>query len=490
MTNPATSGDRARAAFWLAAAFAGLFSVLVLNGRPLFYFDTVGYVSQGSAALVQLGLSEAPQTGSTGRKSPKAEGAVKTVDGSRSPFYSLLAGIFDRLGMLEALLIVNVAALVLSVTLLARQIVSRHLTGVNWVTVAALPLVVACFGALPFFAAYLMPDLLTSVMILTFATLAIFGPGMRRAELVLAYGAGSFAIISHLSHFPIGGLIFLGALPLAWLTGQRRWWLGPMVIALVLVTAYAQQKTFRVMSRAVAHSEVTIRPFLTARLIQDGPGYDYLAAHCPDVAIDTCPLWTALQRSDDPYRLTASHITFETSAKLGSFLLMTPDEQKAVADAQVSFFKAVLIESPGGVLAAFVRNSLHQAGMFSVNMTLPTEKIAMRNTGVTGALSGPLAPGRVRYDGTWLNGLTEAQGTLYAASLGFGVMLMLLPGALPGNIRLLALMILGGVLANALVCGGISQPATRYGARVIWLLPHLAVLLALVAQRGGPGTAR
>lgn len=490
MTSPATSGDRARAALWLAVAFAGLFSVLALNGRPLFYFDTVGYVSQGSVALAQLGLSGSPQTGVTGHKPPKAEGVVKTVDGSRSPFYSLLAGIFERLGMLEGLLIVNAAALGLSVTLLARQIVSRHLMDANWVAVAALPLIAACFGALPFFAAYLMPDLLTPVMILTFAALAIFGPGMRPAELVLAYGIGSFAIISHLSHFPIGGLILLGSVPLAWLTRQRHWWLGPTVIALVLFTAYAQQMAFRVMSRAVAHSEVTIRPFLTARLIQDGPGYDYLAAHCPDAAIDTCALWTALQKSDDPYRLTASHITFETSAQLGSFLLMTPDAQKTVADAQVSFFKAVLIENPGGVLAAFAKNSLIQAGMFSVNMTLPTEKIAIRNTAVTGALSGPLAPGRVRYDGAWLNGLTGAQGALYAASLGFGVMLMLLPGALPGNIRLLAVMILGGVLANALVCGGISQPASRYGARVIWLLPYLAVLLVLVAGRGASGTAR
>jgi hypothetical protein len=38
-----------------------------------------------------------------------------------------------------------------------------------------------------------------------------------------------------------------------------------------------------------------------------------------------------------------------------------------------------------------------------------------------------------------------------------------------------------GILVNALVCGGISQPATRYGARVIWLLPMLATLLALAA---------
>ena len=54
-------------------------------------------------------------------------------------------------------------------------------------------------------------------------------------------------------------------------------------------------------------------------------------------------------------------------------------------------------------------------------------------------------------------------------------------GALPGGMRLFVLMILAGLVANAVVCGGISQPATRYGSRVIWLLPWLAVLAALAA---------
>ena len=43
------------AVLWLALALAGMFSVFALNGRPLFYFDTAGYVAQGETALNQLG---------------------------------------------------------------------------------------------------------------------------------------------------------------------------------------------------------------------------------------------------------------------------------------------------------------------------------------------------------------------------------------------------------------------------------------------------
>lgn len=474
----------AGAAIWPMLALVGLLSVFVANGRALFYFDTVGYVSQGDTALAQLGLIRPPPAGSAeAGQAMGAGGAVKTVDGSRSPSYSLLAGVFSQLGFLEGILLVNAGALALAAGLVARVMVRRLLPGRAWPVVAAMPLALASLGSLPFFAAYLMPDLLTPVMLVTLAALAVLAPEMRRGELVLAYLLASFAVISHLSHFPVAGLVFLASVPLAFLTRARRWWLGPGVIALVLATAWAQQAAFRLMAEKVAHSEVVIRPFLTARLIQDGPGYAYLKDHCPDAAIVTCRLWTALQISDDPYRLTASHIVFETSRRLGSFQLMSADDKKAVADAQIGFVTAVMREHPIGVVLGVARNVLAQAEMVSVDMTLPTAKIGMRNAEVGGSLTGPLAQGRLRPDAPWLPDLTRAQSALYVASLGFCLTLMVLPGAMPGRMRLFALMILAGLIANAVVCGGISQPASRYGARVVWLLPWLAVLAGLVAAR-------
>ena len=77
-------------------------SALIVNGRPLFYFDTVGYVDQGRVALQQLGLEAPTGAGGAGPVAQAAD-AVRTVDGSRSPFYSLLAGIFAHLQMVEML---------------------------------------------------------------------------------------------------------------------------------------------------------------------------------------------------------------------------------------------------------------------------------------------------------------------------------------------------------------------------------------------------
>ena len=43
----------------------------------------------------------------------------------------------------------------------------------------------------------------------------------------------------------------------------------------------------------------------------------------------------------------------------------------------------------------------------------------------------------------------------------------------------LALFVLAAVLGNALICGGLSAPHPRYGARIMWLLPVAALLLAM-----------
>ena len=91
--------------------------------------------------------------------------------------------------------------------------------------------------------------------------------------------------------------------------------------------------------------------------------------------------------------------------------------------------------------------------------------------------------GRLTRDIGWLAPVTTAHHALYILSLLVIVALVLLPHRVPGEIKALAIMVLLGVLANALVCGGISQPATRYGSRVIWLLPLMATILVIFARR-------
>ena len=53
-----------KAVVWFCLAVLASLSVFVINGRPLFYFDTLGYIQQGHTALRHLGWpAESPLSG-------------------------------------------------------------------------------------------------------------------------------------------------------------------------------------------------------------------------------------------------------------------------------------------------------------------------------------------------------------------------------------------------------------------------------------------
>src|SRR5690606_16726580 len=274
--------------------------------------------------------------------------------------------------------------------------------------------IVACLGSLPFFVAYLMPDTFAPVLLLVIGTLTVFGRGMRPWEVILAILVGIFAIVSHLSHLAIGLVMIPAVALISLILSRQRWWLPVAYVALIVGAGFTEQSLLRTAAKAVSDAEVVIKPYITARMIEDGPGLKYLDKYCPDAHIPTCKLHEALQWSDDPYRITASHITFETSPRLGSFRLMTPENQKAVADDQIAFFFAVLRDQPFGVFRALLRNVFVQAGWVSVEMTIPTDNIIAQNADVTGLAFSTFDHGRITRDTAWLGPVTLWQQFLYA----------------------------------------------------------------------------
>lgn len=497
MAEPAMAAGRVRKLLWIVAAILACLSVYLINGRPLFYFDTVGYISQGHTGLYKLGFpakSPLAQRMANIKAQKEAEGiaepapdmteieAENTVDGSRSSVYALVSGLLARLHALEGLMVLNVAAVLIAVWLPLRVAVRRWGLPVPVSQAVALPIIVASFGSLPFFVAYLMPDTFAPVLLLTIATLTVFGRGMRAWEVILALALGAFAIVSHLSHLGIGVVMIPVAALVSLIISRRRWWLPVAYVCMIVGIGFTEQSLLRSAARAMADSDVVIKPYITARLIEDGPGMTYLDTHCPNSHIPTCRLHAALQWSDDPFRITATHIVFETSPRLGSFRLMLPPDQKAVADDQIGFFFAVLKDQPVGTVLAVLKNTLIQASWGAVDMTIPTDNIIAQNADVSGLAFATFDHGRITRDTGWLGPLTVWHRAFYGASLAVLVALILLPRRVPGQVKAFAVMVLLGILANALVCGGISQPATRYGARVIWLLPLLATILLMFAR--------
>lgn len=475
---------------WLVAAAAVLvcLSAFALNRGPLYYYDTGGYLSQGDSILSLIGLpvTDAKPLDPTSIADPTETTSVpapaKTPDtvvvGSRSAIYGLVFAFFYRISGPDGIVFLNAGVIFLAVLLMARCIFREYPSSPTPLHLAALGLIAACFGSLPFYVAFLMPDIFAPALVITLASLCIYAPAMRAWEIVLALSLALLAVLSHPSHLLMAALMLPAGLALSPALAGRRLLTAAGLVTLLIGAGIGERVSFGMAVERFQKKEVMYLPFLTGRLIDDGPGLAYLQSHCPDPNFATCTLFAALSRSDDPGRLDAPNILFARSEKVGSLKLLPDEDQRRIASEQFAFAAAVARTDPLGLSWAFIENVATQLGYFSISMTVPTPDLFSS----TGSLSEmfPTSPPLgtlVTAERSWITPLNWFQGALYIAATGMILALMTRRGLLTSNVRMLTVLILVGILINAIVCAGVSEPAHRYGARVIFLLPMLAAIL-------------
>lgn len=454
--------------------------VFLANGGATFYFDSIAYLDRGHQLLSLLGLDLTPlyEPSATPMATEQiigGKGAAETVNGSRSMVFSLLAGGFFWLGAFDGMVLLNAVLGVGAVWLACRVSVRGLAHAPRPSSICIVAIALAALGSLPFYVAFLMPDMLTAILLMSAALLAAYSPRMQVWELCVVTLFGCLAITVSLSHLAIW-LILTPVLLLKALfdRGHLRW-LGPALALVVLIGGIGEQLILRIAAKKVENAEVVYQPFLTARLIQDGPGYSYLQDYCPSDTEPTCILLEALSASDDPTRFSATNIAFSTNVSNGSFKLLPADDQIKVTQQQFQFFKDVLTDRPIETSLAILGNIYRQLTLNSVDMTLQTDKIVDRATGVTGMAWGEFDAGRLTADTNWLAFANPFHSALYLLST-IGILGFLVSGRMPPATATFLVMILVGLVANAIVCGVLSQPANRYGARVAWLLPVAAVI--------------
>ena len=457
-------------------ACLALVSVLIANqGAPLFYYDTAAYIAQGEAALRTLGLLPTPEIAESG---PATEyESPPGVVGSRSLIYGLLlAGIGAVLGFTAALtpqLIVFLAA----TTLLARRldpalIQSRPLS---------LVILAGCLGSLPFYAAYLMPDLLAPALILAMAALLLDDRRLTPVEAVLCVLIGVAAAVTHLTHLGlVAGFLILGLIGALLRLVP---WSRPLLIALILGTGLAERVAFTVATETVMQRDVVYTPFLTARLIADGPGQRYLGNICagPSRATEpACPFHDrVLETGLSP--ITPSRLLFLRAPETATFRALPSPAQKAIASDQVAFAGRVLAADPLGVLGAVLGNTGEQLMHYSIWQTLPRPEMQVLFLQRPEGIPPVFAELSLDHQSPWRGRIDLAHSAVYGIALLAGLAALILPGT-PPRARRAALLIGLGLIGNAALCGAVSEPASRYGARVIFLLPMLALWMWMLRR--------
>lgn len=458
----------------LALLLAPLHAVLFLspalwNEAPLAFFsDTLVYLNQGvrlrDAILSVFRIG--PDIAST------------QIFLGRSIFYSVF--LTTGVAVFTAWSVAFLQATALCLVLTWAQV--RLFPGRPVWTITVALAVLAATSTAGWFASLLMPDIFLPIMIVALSVLALRLSVLTRLEVVAAAALIVFSAATHDSHLAV-----LCVLALTILLGGAPWvgrlqilgGLGAVVTAAIVASAMNV-----VILGAVSGRQPARIPFLSAHLIDMGPGYDHYRATCPQAGYAICAV--SLDRD-------TTWIEFLFSREPGRGAFMASDEATRIglAREQYRFAQDVVSSDPLRVIAGLLLDALRQASAFGLTDLRPHPDWDAFIARAPAEIGATLQRSRMAHDPE------DAQRVLsaitiwtYAWTLCSIALLALTlrarrrccdPEAM-AQLRWLAALTVTGVVANAVICGVLASPFDRFQARVIWLLPWLAILVVLARR--------
>ncbi|GEN62998.1 hypothetical protein [Acetobacter oeni] len=463
-----------------------LFVPTLLNRDVFFYWDTPTYINGAGAGVMRLLGDHAWLMPAVSQENPypTAPGGIISTRGGvylagRSVYYGAL--LFASILAGSLMIAAAVQALVVSFTILLffRAFLPGRV-GYALVCMAVLTIVTP----LGYFTGLMMPDIFASVTILLIVTLLCGWDRLSRGDRMAAFVILSFAMLAHNSHPPLAVLLVmtgyafarLGRLPRAPLIRPAM-----LVLAAVCVGLTGEVVFTRVATHAVGSPPVRL-PFLSAHLQEMGPGTTYLKNHCPQAHFEIC---------NDRVKLPVDwrDFMFSTSPATGVFALAGAPAKRRISDEQVTFALAVLKDQPVATVMGLSAAFAEQLAMFRVQEIYILDAVAPR---LPPKESRRAMQSVVASPGDLEQVLTAVTYTaLILSVLVLAVIIVRTrtsrSAAGPGTqLWPATALVIAGLAINAAVCGIVASPYDRFQARVIWLLPLLALVhLAARGQASG-----
>ena len=224
-----------------------------------------------------------------------------------------------------------------------------------------------------------------------------------------------------------------------------------------ILVAFAGDAAF-IMATKRAFGVAPIRPpFLTARVIADGPGDAYLQANCPSSGFIVCRFINRLPISNSDIFLWSPD-----PARGGVFTPADPEIRRALSAEQFRFVVAVLRYDPIGELSAMARNTVDESLRVSVldfnlnsqdknefQQELPPRYLAVAERTRSWRDTMPLA---------LMSAIILIVLLLSGAYLVWALLLRGHRSADDNHLKRLAVIVILGILVNAFVCGAMSEP--------------------------------
>jgi len=423
------------------------------NRYPLLYPDSVTYLQNGSPVARAVFL-----------------GQLSDYYGMRSFIYSLGILPFHRNADLWPVIAFQALLTAYVIWLVVRAILPRRT--VFWYL--ALTAFLSLLTSVGWFASLVMPDILGPVLYLCIYLLVFARDTLSRAERIAVAAIACWAVASHATHLMLaaGMCVLLAALWMFFRRGFMRGRLGAIagVAAIAMIAAGMQVAlNFYLYSEPSLNAERP--PFLTARLIADGPGRWYLEQHCSEKKFAGCGHLRELRADSDQF-LWGEDGVWKTSSS---------DAQQQMLQEEIPFALATFRAYPRAFLSISASNFWQQLNSFEIGFDANNWMVQQFDE-VYPSQKPRFLHSRQAASDLPFDFLSMLQYWTVVASLAaiviFGI---LLRRRWTARLAGLAIVIVPAVLANAFVTGVLSTVEDRYQSRVVWLVPLLAAILIFVS---------
>jgi hypothetical protein len=485
--------------FWLACVLLYAWPALA-NGGGIFFPDTTNYIRAADAAVVSLtGHSsqwsdrlvakplDKPSESNPAAKAPTASPSAnpasasasalqptRTVLNGRSIYYGALLYVglegFGRYGPVFIHSAIAVTALAL--ILMAIPAVDQRR---RWLWIAGGLLALGALSPLPFFLTRLMPGAFTGIGVAALVSLLLFWDHHSRFSRVFLIALVAASATFHTTHLALTLVVACGAIILN-LGRKEGWKLHLALPAMIIGTAAIAQMIFAAAVIMSIHTPPISPPFLSARVIADGPGRDYLKTHCTQPRFILCDYVGRMGDGSD------TMLWSENTAD-GIFSAVPQPIQRKLAAQDTAFYFAVVKDRPMAVLQSSLTSAGEQFTHFDLDhfnygpeflgrakSQLPAQTYDWVSK--TAAFTGGV-PIRMTIIAT----IAITIITLYL--LGVTTISAIAKRARPSPIVCVCLLFLLVVVANGFICGAFSTPHARYQMRLIWLLPLGVIMLGI-----------
>jgi hypothetical protein len=424
---------------WISAVAIPLMLIApaLWNGYPLLQYDTGGYLA-------------------------------RWYEGYLVPSRSTVFGLYLHVGE-DSSFWINLGIQALA-TLWILQLTLRVFGMVRPWRLAGLSLVLILTTALPWLASTLLTDIFAGLSVLSLFILVMHGEKISGIEKSLLFAFTAFAAATHSATLAV----LLGLCCVGWIARpvlRARIAMSGLVQGSLTIVAGA---AMLLASNFVLSGQLAWTPggygVAFGRMLQDGIVTQYLRDHCPQTKLKLCPYRNALPATADKFLWGGS--MFDT---LGRFKGMN-DEMGFIVTHSLAEYPRWQAEA---AIVATVQQLVHVGTGEGTNGWIPhTYGIIERY------LPAQLAPMRAAHQQHWDINFAAINWIHIPVALASILLIVAIFGHAIWRRRLDDLTLLVStvsfaLLGNAFICGVISGPHDRYGARMAWIATFVVLIAAV-----------